>query len=127
MKTLKKFAIALFFAAAMGAVSTPAMAEDPGRIVYAPGEAIDMAISKVAAAIDALSKGEDATKVSDLAKEALDASKEINANDRVDAARSKANNKVKSARTHLKSGDRQTAEQELRAAEKGFMDLKGLM
>jgi len=127
MKTLKKVVIALFFAASMGAVSTPAMAEDPGRIVYAPGAAIDMAISKVAAAIDALSKGEDAAKVSDIAKEALDASKEINANDRVDAARSKANNKVKSARTHLKNGDRQTAETELRAAEKGFMDLKSLM
>ncbi len=128
MKTLKKITLALCIAASMGAVSTSVMAEtDPGRITYAPTEAIDMAAGKVGAALTALEQGADADKVSNLAKEALDISKEINANDKVDAARAKANNKVKAARKHLSEGATQEAEQELRDAQKGYLALKGLI
>lgn len=128
MKTLKKIALALCVAASLGAVSTSAMAEgDAGRITYAPADAIDMVAAKVGIAIDALTKGEEPEKVSGLVKDALDASKEVNASDKVFAARSKVNNKLKSARTHLKDGAIQEAEQELRDAQKGFLALKDIL
>ena len=128
MKTLKKIALALCIAASMSAVSTSVMAEtDVGRVTYAPTEAIDMVAAKVGAALNALEQGGDAEKVSALAKEALDSSKEINANDKVDAARSKANSKVKEARKHLSAGATQEAEQELRDAQKGYLALKNLL
>jgi len=128
MKNLKKILLSLLIATAMGGVSTVAFAEtDPGRIVYAPTEAIDMVAAKVKIAIDALSTGSDGEAVSKLIKDAMDASKEINANDKVDMARSRANNKLKSARAHAKENALQEAEQELRNAYKGFLDLKGLL
>jgi hypothetical protein len=128
MKTLKKIALALCIAASMGAVSTSVMAEgDAGRITYAPADAIDMVAAKVGEAIEALTKGEDVAKVDALIKDALDAGKEINANDRVFAARDKVNTKVKSARKLLKDGSTQEAEQLLRDAQKGYLALKGLI
>jgi len=128
MKTLKKIALALCIAASMGAVSTSVMAEgDSGRITYAPTDAIDMVANKVGLAIEAITKGEDADKVSALAKDALDASKEINASDKVFAARSRANSKIKAARTHLKEGAIQEAEQELRDGQKAFLALKDIL
>lgn len=127
MKTLKKIALALCIAASMGAVSTSVMAEDAGRITYAPADAIDMVAAKVGLAIDALTKGEEPEKVSGLVKDVLDASKEINASDKVFAARSKVHNKLKAARTHLKEGAIQEAEQELRDAQKGFLALKDIL
>jgi hypothetical protein len=128
MRTLKKIALALCITASMTAVSTSAMAEgDSGRITYAPADAIDMVANKVGAAIEALSKGEDAEKVTDLIKEVLAAGKEINASDKVFAARDKVNNKVKSARKHLNEGAAQEAEQELRDAKKGYLALKDIL
>ncbi|MDD2722959.1 MAG: hypothetical protein PHH59_02925 [Methylovulum sp.] len=128
MKNLKKILLSLLVASAMGGVSAVAVAEsDPGRITYAPTEAIDMVAAKVKVAIDAVSTGSDGEAVAKLIKDAMDASKEINANDKVDMARSRANNKLKSARTHAKENALQEAEQELRNAYKGFQDLKGLL
>ena len=128
MKTLKKIALTLSLAASLGAVSTSAMAEaDAGRITYAPAQAIDMVAAKVGEAITALELGTEVNKVDDLAKAALDAGKEINANDKVFAARDKVNTKVKSARKHLKEGATQEAEQELRDAQKGYLALKSLI
>lgn len=128
MKNLKKILISLLIASAMGSVSSVAFAEaDAGRIVYAPAEAIDMIAGKVKAALDALTTGTDSETVSKLIKDALDASKEVNANDKVDRARNKANNKLKSARTKLKDNATQEAEQDLRDAYKGFLDLKTLL
>jgi hypothetical protein len=127
MKTLKKVVLALCIAASMGAVSTSVMAEDAGRITYAPADAIDMVAGKVGLALNALEQGADVEKVSALAKEVLDASKEINASDKVFAARDKVNSKVKSARKHLKEGAPQEAEQELRDAQKGYLALKSIL
>jgi hypothetical protein len=126
MKTLKKIALALCISASMGAVSTSVMAED-GRITYAPADAIDMVAAKVGIAIEALTKGEDAPKVSALIKDVLSASKEINASDKVFAARDKVHNKLKAARKHLEEGATQEAEQELRDAQKGFLALKSIL
>ncbi|PPD40757.1 MAG: hypothetical protein CTY16_17010 [Methylobacter sp.] len=128
MKNLKKILLSLVIASAIGGVSTIAVAEtDPGRITYAPAEAIDMVAAKVKIAIDAVSTGSDGETVAKLIKDALDASKEINANDKVDMARSRANNKLKAARAHAKENALQEAEQELRNAYKGFQDLKGML
>jgi len=128
MNTLKKILLSLLIASSMGAISTSALAEsDPGRITYKPADAIDMVSAKVKVALDAITSGSEGAKVAPLIKEALDASKEINANDKVDMARSRANNKLKSAKKHATEGALQEAEQELRDAYKGFQDLKNLL
>lgn len=128
MKILKKILLSLLIAASMGAVSTSVLAEtDKGRITYSPADAIDLVGSKIKIALEAVTSGSEGEKVSALIKDALDASKEINANDKVDMARSRANNKLKSAKTHAKDEALQEAEQELRDAIKMFEALKGLI
>ena len=128
MKTLKTILLSLFIATSMGAVSTSAFAEvDPGRITYKPAEAIDMVVAKIQAAIDGISHGASSDEAAALIKAASDASKEINANDKVDNARSKANRKLKTAIKHAKESALQEAEQELRNAKKDFEALKGLL
>ncbi|MGZ5051261.1 MAG: hypothetical protein ACXWF8_10425 [Methylobacter sp.] len=128
MKMLKKVLLSLLIAASMGAVSTSAIAEtDKGRIAYAPAEAINLAIGKIKVALDAITSGTEGAQVEELIKDALDASKEINANDKVDVARGRANNKLKSAKLHAKQAALQEAEQELRDAQKMFEDLKKML
>ncbi len=112
----------------MGAVSSSAWAEtDKDRITYTPADAIDMTSGKIKLALEAVTSGSEGEKVAGLIKDALDASKEINANDKVDMARSKANNKLKAAKTHAKEEALQEAEQELRDAMKMFEALKSLI
>ena len=128
MKTLKKFLLPLFIAASMGAVSTSALAEtDAGRVTYPPAEAIDMVTAKIQIAIEGISKGASNDEAAGLIKPAIELSKEINANDKVDNARAKANRKLKSALSHAKDSALQEAEQELRDAKKDFEALKSLI
>jgi hypothetical protein len=128
MKTLNKFLLALFLASTMASVSSSAFAEaGEGRTVYAPADAIDLVSSKIKIALEAVTTGSEGAAVASKIKDALDASKEINANDRVDAARSKANNKLKAAKKHATEGALQESEQELRDANKMFQDLKGII
>lgn len=128
MKTLKKIVLAFLVAASMGAVSTSAMAEtDPGRISYKPVEAIDILLKRILVAQNAIESGEDPDKVGTLIKEAMDMSKEINANDKVDIARGRANTTLKNARNHAKAGSFQEADAELRKAAQEFADLKKLL
>ena len=128
MKTLKTILLSLFIAASMGAVSTSALAEvDPGRITYKPAEAIDMVTAQIQLAIEGISKGASGDEAAALIKPAIDLSKEINANDKVDNARAKANRKLKSAMSHAKESALQEAEQELRDAKKDFEALKSLI
>ena len=128
MKTLKKILLSLFIASAMGAVSTSALAEtDAGRVTYKPAEAIDIVTGKIQAAIEGISKGASSEEAAALIKPAIDFSKEINANYKVDNARAKANRKLKSAMSHAKESALQEAEQELRDAKKDFEALKSLI
>ncbi|MCX7068905.1 MAG: hypothetical protein NTW85_14590 [Methylococcales bacterium] len=128
MKILTKVLISLLIALSITVVSSPAFAEaDAGRVTYKPAEAIDIVAAKIQEAIDSLTTGGDAEAVTKLAKTALDGSKEINANDKVDAKRSKANDALKRAIKQLKEGDRQGAETELRDAHTKFLDLKSLI
>jgi hypothetical protein len=125
---MKKILLALLVAASLGAVSTTAVAEtDKGRITYEPAEAIDMVAGKIKVAIDAIDSGTDGEAVAGLIKDASDASKEVNANDKVDNARAKANNKLKNARKLAKESALQQAGEELKAAHKAFLDLKSLL
>ncbi|CAA9890396.1 conserved exported hypothetical protein [Candidatus Methylobacter favarea] len=130
MKILKKILLSAFIAASisMSAVSTSVLAEPgEGRIVYSPGDAIDLAMAKIQKALDAITTGSDPATVASLIKEAIDAGKELNANDKVDMAKQRANNKLKAARGHAKEGAIQEAEQELREAKKSYNDMKGLL
>jgi hypothetical protein len=128
MKTLKKILLSLCIAASMGVVSTAALAEtDAGRVTYKPTEAIDMVVAKIQIAIEGISKGASNDEAAALIKPAIDLSKEINANDKVDNARSKANRKLKSAMSHAKDSSLQEAEQELKDAKKDFEALKSLI
>jgi hypothetical protein len=128
MKTLKTILLSLFIAASMGAVSTSALAEtDAGRVTYKPAEAIDMVVAKIQAAIEGISKGASGEEAAALIKPAIDLSKEINANDKVDNARAKANRKLKSAMSHAKESALQESEAELRDAKKDFEALKSLI
>ncbi|MGR8941024.1 MAG: hypothetical protein ACU83V_05995 [Gammaproteobacteria bacterium] len=128
MKILKKIALAALVGASMGVFSTSAMAEaSEGRIVYPPAEAIDLTVKKIEAALASATTGGDAEQIASLAKDALDMSKEINANDKVDIARSRANNHLKAARSAAKAGNIPEAEQHLRQGLQAFTALKGLL
>ena len=128
MKKLNKIILSLCIAASIGVVSTGASAEtDAGRVTYKPAEAIDMVVAKIQLAIDGIDKGANSDEAAALIKPAIDLSKEINANDKVDNARSKANRKLKSAMTNAKSSSLQEAEQELKDAKKDFEALKSLI
>ncbi len=60
-------------------------------------------------------------------KDALKLSKEINANDKVDRNRNRANGDLKKAREAVQAGDLNKASEELKVAEKRFKDLKGMI
>ena len=128
MKILKKVVLAALVGASMGVFSTSAMAEaSDGRIVYAPAEAIDMTVKKIEAALASATSGGDAETIASLTKAASDMSKEINANDKVDIARSRGNTVLKNARNAAKAGNIPEAEQLLRKALQDFTALKGLL
>jgi hypothetical protein len=128
MNTLKKTMLSILMASTMALISTSASAEtDAGRATYKPAEAIDIVSTRIQTAIEAISKGATNEEAAALIKPAIDFSKEINANDKVDNARAKANKKLKSAMTHAKESALQEAEQELRDAKKDFEALKSLI
>jgi hypothetical protein len=128
MKILKKIALAALVGASMGVFSTSAMAEaSDGRIVYAPKEAIELTVKKIEAALAAATTGGDGEQIASLTKAASDMSKEINANDKVDIARSRANVVLKNARNAAKAGNIPEAEQLLRKALHDFTALNDLL
>lgn len=128
MKTLKTIILSSMIALSMGAFSSAAMAEaSDGRISYAPAEAIDAVIGKIKEAQAAIDAGKSGDEVYAIIKQGTDLSKEVNANDVVDRARSKANDILKKARTEAKNGNPKGAAEFLPAAEKAFADLKPLI
>ncbi len=128
MKALKKIALAVMVAASLGAVSSTAFAEsDPGRITYPAAQAIDILAGKIQTAVDAIASGGDTEISAKLIKDASDFSKEVNANDRVARAVSKATNSVKAARKDLQDGNAPQAEAKLREAHKQVLDAKSLI
>lgn len=127
MKFLRKVLLSLVIASSMGAIATPVMAADPGRVSYDPAEAIKLTSEKIQAAIDAVAAGSSADEVAGLVKDALDMSKEINANDKVDVARSRANGQLKKARNAAKKGSLDGVEEALQSALKQYGEIPGLI
>jgi hypothetical protein len=128
MNTIKTILISSLMALFMGSFSSVALAEaSDGRIAYAPAEAIDAVIGKIKEAQEAIAAGKSGDEVYSIIKQGTDLSKEVNANDVVDRARSKANDILKKARTAAKEGDVKKAAEFLPPAEKAFADLKPLI
>ncbi|MDQ7090793.1 MAG: hypothetical protein Q9M50_09130 [Methylococcales bacterium] len=125
MKLLKHIALGLFLAVSSVGVSSVAFAEsDAGRISYEPAEAIDLVVSKIKEAEEAIKAGGDNMDIANIIKEAKDYSKEINANDNVDVRRQRANSNLTKARSLAKKGKLEESGKLLEEAVEKFAGLK---
>lgn len=127
MKLIKSAIVAFSLALTLGTFSTSAVACEAGRTCFGPLQAIDMVLGHIGMAIKAVDEGQNGPSVNVHVKAALQASKEINANDKVDVARSRANGHLKKARAAFNKSQMQEGEDHLGMAEKAFEELKGLL
>jgi hypothetical protein len=130
MKLLKSAVVATTLALSLGSFSATAdvclgMACMYNRMT--PVEGIDATVVQVTEALNAIGNKAGEDVIIGNIKEALTVSKEINANDKVDRNRNRANESLKKARTAVKSGDLIAATERLKEAEKQFLDLKGMI
>jgi hypothetical protein len=102
-----------------------------------PTEGIEATLGQVAEALTAIharsngdsadsNTGSDAVIIENI-KEALKLSKEINANDKVDRNRNRANGDLKKARSAVEAGDLNQATAHLKEAQTRFTALKGMI
>ncbi len=126
MKISKKILLALFIAASAGSFSSVSIAEE-GRTSFSPAVAIDNVGKKIDEAIAGITAGKDNDIVAGLIKDAKDASKEINASDKVSFAVNKARNQIKNALAEAKNGDLKSAEETLKKAKADFAGLKSIL
>jgi len=130
MKLLKSAAVATTLALSLG--SFPATAEICLGMAcmynrMTPAEGIDATVGQITKALIAINdKADDDVVINDI-KEALKLSKEINANDKLDRNRNRANDYLKKARTAVHEGDSVKATELLKEAESRFSDLKGMI
>jgi len=124
MKLLKSAIVALTLALSLGSFSTAVVACEDGRTCFGPEQAIDMVLGKIAESMKAINDGEEADKVQQIIRLAMNAKKEINANDLVARFAQKANKNLKKARKAAKNGDLVSATEWLEKAEHGFNNLK---
>jgi len=127
MKLLKSAIVAFSLALSLGSFSTAVVACETGRTCFGPMQGIDMVLGHIGMAIKAVDDGANGPTVNAHVKAALRASKEINANDKVDVARSRANAHLKKARSAFRKSEMQTGEDHLGMAEKAFTGLKKLL
>jgi thioredoxin-like negative regulator of GroEL len=130
MKLLKSAVVATTLALSLGSFSTTAdvclgMACMYNRMT--PMEGIEATIGQITKAMIGIHANAGDEAVIDDIKEALKLSKEINANDKLDRNRNRANDSLKKARAAVQSGDSVKATEELKEAEKRFSDLKGMI
>jgi hypothetical protein len=139
MKLLKSAVVASTLVLSLGSFSATAdvclgMACMYNRMT--PIEGIDATLGQIAEArkaidlrksgsADAGKAGEDPIILN--IKEALKLSKEINANDKLDRNRNRANGYLKQARSAVKGGDLAKATEDLKEAEKRFAELKTMI
>jgi hypothetical protein len=130
MKLLKSAVVATTLALSLGSFSATAdvclgMACMYNKMTAAEG--IDATLGQVNEALKAINdKAGDDVIIANI-KEALAVSKEINANDKVDRNRNRANDSLKKARAAVKDGDLVKATELLKEAETRFSDLKGMI
>ncbi len=130
MKLLKHAAVAATLALSLGSFSATAdvclgMACMYNRMT--PVEGIDATRGQISEALKAITDNAGAEAIVGNIKEALKLSKEINANDKVDRNRNRANDSLKKARGAVNSGDMAKATEQLKEAEKRFADLKSML
>ncbi len=140
MKLLKSAVVATTLALSLGSFSTTAAVCLGMACMYnrmTPIEGIDATLGKVNEALGEIQlrnsggaagtdKDSDNLIVSTI-KDALALSKEINANDKLDRNRNRANDYLKKARTAVQAGDLAKATEDLTEAEKRFTALKGMI
>ena len=140
MKLLKSAVIATTLAISLGSFSTTAAVCLGMACMYnkmTPIEGIDATLGQVNEALEAIQvrnsggaagsdKDSDGVIINNI-KEALKLSKEINANDKLDRNRNRANDYLKKARVAVQNGDLAKATEDLKEAEKRFSDLKGMI
>ncbi len=130
MKLLKSAVVATTLALSLG--SFPATAEICLGMAcmynrMTPLEGIDATVGQVTKALIALNdKAGDDVVINDI-KEALKLSKEINANDKLDRNRNRANDYLKKARSAVQDGDPVKAAEHLKEAENRFSELRGMI
>ena len=130
MKLLKSAVVATTLALSLASFSTTAdvclgMACMYNKMTAAEG--IDATLGQVNEALKAINdKAGDDVIIANI-KEALAVSKEINANDKVDRNRNRANDSLKKARAAVKDGDLVKATELLKEAGTRFADLKGMI
>jgi ribosomal protein S20 len=140
MKFLKSAVVATTLALSLGSFSTTAAVCLGMACMYnrmTPIEGIDATLGQVTEALNAIQvrnsggaagsdKDSDDVIINNI-KEALKLSKEINANDKLDRNRNRANDYLKKARAAVQAGDLTKATEDLKEAEKRFSDLKGMI
>lgn len=141
MKLLKSAAVATTLALSLGFFSTPASAICLGMACMynrmTPIEGIDATLGQITEALTAIQvrnsggaagsdKDSDNIIIENI-KEALKLTKEINANDKLDRNRNRANDYLKKARVAVQAGDLPKATEDLEEAEKRFVALKGMI
>jgi hypothetical protein len=140
MKLLKSAVVATTLALSLGSFSTSAAVCLGMACMYnkmTPLEGIDATLGQVAKALNAIEvrnsggaagtdKDSDDLIINDI-KDALKLSKEINANDKLDRNRNRANDYLKKARVAVQGGDLIKASEDLKEAEKRFSDLKNMI
>jgi hypothetical protein len=130
MKLLKSAVVATTLALSLGSFSATADVCLGMACMYnkmTATEGIDATLGQVNEALKAITdKAGDDVIIANI-KEALAVSKEINANDKVDRNRNRANDSLKKARAAVKDGDLVKATELLKEAETRFSDLKGMI
>ena len=130
MKLLKSAVVATTLALSLGSFSATAEVCLGMACMYnrmTPLEGIEATVGQVTKALKAISdKAGDDVVITDI-KDALAVSKEINANDKLDRNRNRANDYLKKARKAVQDGDLIEATEHLKEAEKRFSDLKNMI
>ena len=132
MKLLKNSVIATTLALSLLSFSTPSAAVCLGMACMynrmTAVEGIDATKEQIAEALKAIHSDNAGNDVIIMyIKEALKLSKEINANDKLDRNRNRANGYLKESRKAVEEGDLVKASEHLKEADKRFSDLKGMI
>ncbi len=130
MKLIKNTIVATTLALSLGSFSANAevclgMACMYNRMTAAEG--IDATIVQINEAMKAITSKSGDEAIIDNIKEALATSKEINANDKLDRNRNRANDSLKKARSAVKEGDMVKATELIKEAEDRFSGLKSMI
>ena len=130
MKLLKNAVVATSLALSLASFSTTAEVCLGMACMYnrmTPLEGIEATIGQITKALKAINdKAGDDVVITDI-KDALATSKEINANDKLDRNRNRANEYLKKARKSVQDGDLIEATEHLKEAENRFVELKGMI